>query len=60
MLRRPTFTLGKKLSFRVGDLILLYWYNSFHLKVIKSSHIGVISGFAYDLGLHPVPGYVLN
>lgn len=34
---------------RVGDLILLYWYNYIDLKVIKSSDIPVISGVVYDL-----------
>lgn len=48
----PTFTLGKK-NFRVGDLILLYWYNYIDLKVIKSSDIPVISGVVYDLGFCP-------
>lgn len=38
---------------RVGDLILLYWYNYIDLKVIKSSDIPVISGVVYDLGFCP-------
>lgn len=47
------FYPGKKKNFRVGDLILLYWYNYIDLKVIKSSDIPVISGVVYDLGFCP-------
>lgn len=43
----------EKKNFRVGDLILLYWYNYIDLKVIKSSDIPVISGVVYDLGFCP-------
>lgn len=45
--------LPREKNFRVGDLILLYWYNYIDLKVIKSSDIPVISGVVYDLGFCP-------
>lgn len=45
--------LPQEKNFRVGDLILLYWYNYIDLKVIKSCDIPVISGVVYNLGLCP-------
>lgn len=54
------FYPGKKTkNCRVGDLILLYWYNYIDLKVIKSSDIPVISRVVYDLGFCPKHAWIM-